>query len=145
MYGNKAKNVYENFNRDKWMFDFSNYSTKYYDGWNKLVLGKMNNESGSVGNREFIRLTPKMYSVLVNNNGKHKKAKDVKRNVLERINHSEYKDEFWNDKWMKHSMNKMENYKKETYKDNKLLLSCFNEKIYIQKNGYGRLVLDYQI
>ena len=50
MYEIKIKNVYENFSKDKDMFDFSNYSvkSKYYDGSNKLVIGKMKDEIGGV-------------------------------------------------------------------------------------------------
>ena len=37
----KTKDVYEDFSKDKEMFDFSNYSTKsrYYEDSNKLVIG----------------------------------------------------------------------------------------------------------
>ena len=50
------------------MFDFSNYSTtsKYYD---ELVIGKMKDETIGVAIEEFLGLTPKMYSFLVDNNG----------------------------------------------------------------------------
>ena len=46
----KTEDVYEDFNRDKEIFDFSNYSTKskYYDNSNKLVVGKMKDEMGGI-------------------------------------------------------------------------------------------------
>ena len=46
----KAKDVYEDFSKDKEMFDFSNYwvKSKYYDDSNKLVIGKMKDEIGGV-------------------------------------------------------------------------------------------------
>ena len=58
------------------MFDFSNYSTKskYDDNSNKLVIGKMKDETGSVAIGEFVGLKPKIYSFLVDDN-EHKKAK----------------------------------------------------------------------
>ena len=31
-----------------------------------------------------------------------------------------------------------------TYEMNKILLSCFDDKMYIQSNGYNRLPLGYQ-
>ena len=70
------------------MFDFIYYSTKskYYDNWNKLVIGKMKDETGSVGIEEFVGLKPKMYLSLVDNN-EHKKAKGMNRNVVETISH----------------------------------------------------------
>ena len=49
------------------MFDYSNSSTKSmrYDNSNKLVTGKMKDETGGVAIEEFVRLKPKMYSFLV--------------------------------------------------------------------------------
>ena len=46
----KTEYVYEDFNSDKEMFDFSNYSTKskYFDDLNKLVIGKMKDETGGM-------------------------------------------------------------------------------------------------
>ena len=46
----KTEDVYEDFNRDKEIFDFSNYSTKskYYDNSNKLVVGKMKDETRGI-------------------------------------------------------------------------------------------------
>ena len=42
----KTVDVYEDFSKDKEMFDFSNYSTrsKYYDDSNKLVFSKIKGE-----------------------------------------------------------------------------------------------------
>ena len=50
LYKMKTENVYEDFCSDKEMFDFSNYSTKskYFDKSNKLVIGKMKDETGGV-------------------------------------------------------------------------------------------------
>ena len=50
MYVIETEDVYEDFSSDKEMFDFSNYSTKskYYDNSNKLVPGKMKDETGEV-------------------------------------------------------------------------------------------------
>ena len=76
----KIEDVYEDFSSNKEMFDFSDYLTKskyyYNDNYNsnKLVIGKMKDETGGVAIKEFVRLNLKMYSFLVNNN-EHKKAK----------------------------------------------------------------------
>ena len=45
------------------MFDFSSYSTKsrYYDGQNKVAVGKMKNKTARLGIKEFVELKPKMY------------------------------------------------------------------------------------
>ena len=56
----KTDNVYEDFSKDKKMFDFSNYLTKskYYDDSNKLVFGKMKNETAHVAIGEFVESKP---------------------------------------------------------------------------------------
>ena len=76
MYEIKDEGVYEGFSSNKEMFDFSNDSTKwkYYDNSNKLVIGRMKDETGGVAIEEFVGLKSKMYSFLVENN-KEKKAK----------------------------------------------------------------------
>ena len=64
MYEIKTESDYEDFISDKKMFDFSNYSTnsKHYDNSNKLVIGKMKDETAGVAIKEFVRLKPKMYA-----------------------------------------------------------------------------------
>ena len=43
------EDVYKDFSKDKGMFHFSNYSSqKYYDDFNKLVVGKMKDETSGV-------------------------------------------------------------------------------------------------
>ena len=61
MYEIKNKDVYEDFSNNKEMFDFSNYSTKrkYYDNSNKLLIGKMKDETPGVAIEEFVGLKPK--------------------------------------------------------------------------------------
>ena len=70
MYEIKIQDVYEDFSNNKEMFDFSNYSakSKYYDNSNKLVVGKMEDETADLAIKEFVELKPKMYSYLVGNN-----------------------------------------------------------------------------
>ena len=69
--------MYEDFSSDKETFDFSNYSTKskYYDDSNKLVIGKMKDETSCVGIEEFVGLKPTVSSFLVDDNCEHKKSK----------------------------------------------------------------------
>ena len=127
MYEIKSEDVYEDFSSDKEMLDFSNYSTmsKYYDDSNKLVIGKMKDETGSVAIEEFVRLKLKICSFLVNNNSEHEKAKDVNRNIVATIRHNEYKDVLLNNKCLRQSMNKIQSkdHKIETYDINKISLS----------------------
>ena len=77
----KIEDVYEDFRKDKEMFDLSNYSaqSKYYNDSNKLVVGKMKDEAGGVAIKEFVGLKPKMYSFSVDDSSEHKKAKGVNK------------------------------------------------------------------
>ena len=56
MYVIKTKAVDEDFSKDKEMFDFSNFwaNSKYYDNWNKLVVGKIEDETGGVAVKKYI-------------------------------------------------------------------------------------------
>ena len=123
------------------MFNFSNYSTKskYYDDSNKLVIGKMKGETGSVAIEEFLGLKPKMYSFLVDDNSEHKTTEGMNRNVAAAISHNEYKHVLLNNKCIRHSVNRII----ETDEVSKISLSCFENKIYIQNNGYDGLALGY--
>ena len=73
MYEIKTEDVYEDFSSNKEMFEFSNFSTKskYYNDSNKLVIGKIKDETAGVVIKELVGLKPKMYSFLVHNNSEH--------------------------------------------------------------------------
>ena len=64
MYEIKTKDIYEHFSINEAMFDCSNYSTmsKYYDNSNKLIIGKMKDETDGVAIKKFAGLKPKMYT-----------------------------------------------------------------------------------
>ena len=87
MYETKTEDVYEDFSNNKEMFDFSSYSTKskYFDNSNKLVFGRMKDETVGVAIEGFVGLKPKMYSYLVDDKSEHKKAKGVNRNIVAKI------------------------------------------------------------
>ena len=84
----KTEDVYENFSKDKEMFDFSNYSaeSKYHDDSNKLVVGKIKDQTGVV--KELLGLKPKIHWFLTDDSSKHK----VLWNVVATISHEKYKD-----------------------------------------------------
>ena len=71
------------------MFDFSNYShkSKHYNDSNKLLVGKMKDQKRGITIKEFVRLKPKIYSFLVDNNN----GPDVNKISVARISHSKYK------------------------------------------------------
>ena len=80
---------------------------------------------------KFVRLKPKIYSYLVDDNSVHKKAKGVNKNVVATISHNEYKDVLLNKKCLRHLMNRIQSKYHEigTYEINKIPLSCFDDKI----------------
>ena len=59
----KTEDVYEDFSNGKQMFDFISHSTKskHYDNSNKLLVGKMKDETAGVAVEEFVGLKPKTY------------------------------------------------------------------------------------
>ena len=70
----------------------------------------------------------------------------MNRNVVATVSHNEYKDLLLNNKCIKHSMNKSQSkdHRIGTHEINKISLCCFDDKIYIQNNGYDGLTLGYQ-
>ena len=130
----KTEDVYENFSNNKEMFDFNNCSTKskYYDDSNKLVIGKMKDETGGVAIEECVGLMPKMYSFLVDNN-EHKKVEDVNKNVVATIGHNKYRNALLKNKCLRHSMNRIQSkdHRIKFYEINKIALPCFDDKIHI--------------
>ena len=143
----KTEKVYGDFSNDKEMFDFSNHSTKSknYDNSNKLVVGKMKDETAGSAIEEFAGLKSEMYSHLVNDNSEHKKAKGVNRNVVVAITHNDYINVLLNKKCWRHSMSRIQSKGHEigTYEINKIFFCCFDYKIYIQNNGYDGFALGY--
>ena len=105
----------------------------------------MKDETGDVAIEEFVELKSKMYSFLVDNS-KHKKAKGVNRNVVATKSYNEYKDVLLNNKCIRHSMNKIQDqdHRIGIYQINKISVSCLDDKIYIQNNGYDGVALGYQ-
>ena len=110
MYEIKTENVYKDFCKDKAMFGFSNYSakSKYYDDLNKLVVRKMKNKTVGVPLKEFVWLKPNIYSFWEDDSNEHKKAKDVNKNVVAIMGHSEHKSFLLNIKCLMHSMNRIQ-------------------------------------
>ena len=93
-YETETEGVYVDFNKNKEMSDFSNYSakSKYHDDSNVLVVGKMKDELGGVVMKEFVCLRPNMYSILVRDSNQSKKAKVMNKNVVAKISQNECKD-----------------------------------------------------
>ena len=93
----------------------------------------MKDETGGVAIEEFVELKLKMYSFIVDKN-EHKKAKGGNKNVVATISHNEYKNVLLNNKCIRHSMSRIQSRDQRigTYEINKISLSCYDDKIYIQ-------------
>ena len=81
----KAENVYEDFNKDKELFDVSNYSkdSKYYNNAYDLVVDKMKGEACGVPLKDFIETKSKMCTFITKDNHKSKKAKSMNKNFVD--------------------------------------------------------------
>ena len=106
----------------------------------------MKDETGGVAIEKFVGLKSKMYPFLVGDNSEHKIARGVNRNVVEKITHNEYKDVLLNNRCLRHSINLIQSkdHRIGIYEIKKISFSCFEDKIYIQNNGYDGLALSYQ-
>ena len=106
----------------------------------------MKDETDGAAIKEFVGLQPKIYSFLVDDNSEHEKSRGVNRNVVATIYQINYKDVLLNNKCLKHSVYRIQSKDQRlgTYEINIISLSCFDDKIYIQNNGYEGIALGYQ-
>ena len=74
---------------------------------NKLVIGKMKDETGGAAIEEFIWLKAEMHSFFVDDDSEHRKVTCVNINVAATISHNEYKDVLLKNKCLRHSMNRI--------------------------------------
>ena len=109
------------------------------------MVRKIKDETTGFVTKEFVGLKLKMYSYLVDDKSECKKAMGINENVVATISHNEYKDVLLNKKCLKHSINRTQNkdHRIGTYEINKISFSCFDDKIYIQNNGYDGLARGY--
>ena len=73
----------------------------------------------------------KKYLVIDDDNREHKEPKDVNRNAVATKSLNEHKDVFLNNKCLRYSVNRIQSkdHGIGTYEINKILLSCFHDKI----------------
>ena len=109
------------------------------------MIGRIKDETAGVAIEEFVGLKPKMYPYMVDDNSETKKTMGVNKNVDATISHNEYKDVMLNKKCLRHSMNRIQSkdHRIGTFEINKISLSCFDDKIYIQNYGCDGLALGY--
>ena len=80
----------------------------------------MKDELAGTAIKDFVVLNLKMYSFLVDDDSKHKKAKGVNKSIIEKIGHRECKDVLLNNKCLRHSLNRYQskNHRIGTYETN---------------------------
>ena len=71
------------------------------------------------------------------------KSKGCELKCCCKVSHNEYKYVLLNKKYLRHSINRIQS-RTGTFEINKISLSCFDDKGYIQKNGYDGLTFGYQ-
>ena len=141
----QTENVFEDFYRDKELFDFSDYdeTSRYFNVENKKVIGKMKDEMKGVLIQEFIGLRAKMYSLLKGDNKEMKRAKGVKKNIVKNeIRHQHYKTCLFDEEKFMHSMCSIRSEKHQLYtiKQNKSSLSFYDDKRYLLADGITSLL-----
>ena len=136
----EADDVYQDFWKDKHLFDNSDYpkDSPFHNNANKKVIGKFKDEAAGLPIVEFVGLRSKMYSYIKDNEQSSRTAKGIKKNVIKKqLGHDKYKDVLFNKKQMCHTMRliKSEKHQIGSYVVDKISLSCFDDKRYIHENG----------
>ena len=149
MYEIEADDVYQDFWKDKHLFDNSDYpkNSPFFDCSNKKVIGKFKDEAAGMPIVEFVGLRSKMYSYMKDNEQGSRTAKGIKKNVIKQeLQHDKYKDVLFNKKKMHHEMRliKSERHQIGSYVVDKISLSCFDDKRYIHENGVTSYAYGYE-
>ena len=149
MYKIDVENVYEDFSKNKELFDFSNYSkdSDYFDNSNNLVLGKMKDETCRMPKERFAVLKAKVHTFITEYNHVSKKAKCINRNAVDNeLKYEYYKNILFKRPYMRHKMNTIQgkDHIIETYrikKINNFFLSFnYDKTIYLKMH-----IVDYHI
>ena len=144
----QTDDVYKDMKANSWHYDTSNYPQDHqlYDARNKKALGKMKDECGGEPIEEVVALRPKMNSIKKASSS-IKKAKGVKKNVIEReMMHKHYKEALFGRKQYMHKMKIMRSEGHEMYGMcmNKISLSLFDSKRWIAGDGVHTLAYGHR-
>ena len=136
----EAEDIYKDFCNDNDMFDNSDYleSLPYYCNVNKKIIEKLEDEACGILITEFIGLKSKMYFYVKDNEKGGRTAKGIKKKVIKNsIKHEDYRNTLINNEEMQHKIKTIRSQRHQpgSYKINKVLLSCFDDKCYIHDNG----------
>eukprot|EP00794_Sanderia_malayensis_P000925 gene925-biopygen184 len=136
--------VHQIMNESSHPFDFSNYSKEHPNcsTANKKVIGKMRDELEGKVMDEFIVLRPKMYSCKIVGGNSLKKAKGIKKHVVEKpINHQDYQQCLTMHQVFAHEQCNIIPKNQMTYsvRQKQTSLTPFDDKRYILEDGIHSL------
>ena len=140
----KTEDAYEDFFKEKELFDNSDYDkgNKFYFNENKKVIGKMKDECAGIPIIEFCGLRSKLYSYIKEDDKYCCKAKGIKKNVVKNeIKDNNYLETLQKKTRNRYKMNmiRSKNHIINTYEQNKIGLSCYDDKRYILDDGINTL------
>jgi hypothetical protein len=147
MYEIKTDDVYADMQKDKQLYDFSDYAEDHvlHSNENKKVCGKFKDEANGKIITEFVGLRSKMYSFITDDK-ETKKANGIKKaTVKNELKFSDYKRSLFSDVktdiQQKISFNTIRSYKHDVYSisQNKIGLCSFDDKRHICDDNVSTL------
>jgi len=134
----KTNDFYKDMIEHKDLYDLSDMKGEFNDNTNKKVIGKMKMEYPNNAIVEFIGLRSKMYSIKLNDSKEDKKAKGVKKYVIKKnLKHEMYSNILESGRNIHCKMMMIRSMKHQLYtiEQNKVSLSAYDDKRYIQNDG----------
>jgi len=143
-----TKDVYADMKKNKHLFDTSNYPEqhKLYSAKNKKVLGKIKDETAGKPIVEFVGLRAKLYVFKTLENEEVKKAKGVKKQVIQQtINIEDYKRALFEKETIHRTMNTIQSTEHNLYTTqiNKVALCGRDDKRHILENRINTLAIGH--
>jgi hypothetical protein len=144
-----TEDIYKDMYEDKTLFDLSNFpiDSECYDKSNKKVIGKFKSETKMNPIIGFVGLRSKMYSIKTEKD-EINKAKGIKGSVTKCLTHDNFKNVLFDSTRNLISMNtiRSHNHKLMSCEQNKIGLSCYDDKRYILDDGcttlaYGSVLI----
>ena len=150
MYLIQTDDFYHDIKKDvKKKFDTSGYPDIHPSGIktgvNEMEIGKFKDETGGKQITHFVGLRPKLYSYKVEEEGEIRKAKDVKKNVVEKsLTFEDYKKCLLSEEDLMKEMNviRSENHDIYSMTINKVALSANDDKRLICENKIDTMALN---
>lgn len=146
----ETEDLYEDMRKNAELYDFSDYPEDHpnFSTKNKKAPGKFKDECNSRLIEEFIALRSKMYSLREVNGNNLKKAKGVKKNVVQKdLQHKMYKECLEKRKEMRHKQTviRSQDHQMGVYEQVKTSLSPLDTKKWIAPDGISTLAYGHRL